>query len=89
MGALNESVPFFTFVKKHHTKPIFQQDLLDIGDYKNRLMDYFLYGKDDKGNPPSAYKKQRLLEEIRRTDAWLKKATENFVHSPHSKNIFE
>ena len=48
-------------------------------------MDYFLYGKDDKGKPPSAYKKQRVLEEIRRTDAWLKLAAEKFINNNNTK----
>lgn len=84
MGNLNK-IPFVTFVRTHHSKPVYQADIEYMSAYKQTLMDYFLYGKDDKGKPPSAYKKQRVLEEIRRTDAWLKLAAEKFINNNNTK----
>lgn len=85
MGNLNKSDNFSTFVKKHHSVPVYQQDLADMQEYKVRLVDYFVYGKDKDGKPLSAANIQKIWEEIRRTDAWLKLAAEKFINNNNTK----
>lgn len=74
--------PEFATVARRKSNPGYTlEDVHHMEEYKRNLVIYFLYGDDPKSQIEiTQAKKDALFEEIKRTETWTKKETENIIN---------
>lgn len=75
--------PEFATVARRKSNPAYTlEDVHHMEEYKRNLVIYFLYGDypSNNGIELTQAKKDALFEEIKRTETWTKKETENIIN---------